>query len=95
MLMQSHEVCGLLCDKHPFLFLLECAAIETVSQSNPLFMFVSFTVKEFLAKAKEDFLKKWENPAQVRAEGGSESAASGGVTGVGGPAQEHTSLLLF
>lgn len=24
-----------------------------------------FTVKEFLAKAKEDFLKKWENPAQV------------------------------
>uniref|UniRef100_A0A8B9GQX6 cAMP-dependent protein kinase catalytic subunit alpha n=1 Tax=Astyanax mexicanus TaxID=7994 RepID=A0A8B9GQX6_ASTMX len=23
-----------------------------------------FTVKEFLAKAKEDFLKKWENPAQ-------------------------------
>lgn len=23
------------------------------------------TVKEFLAKAKEDFLKKWENPAQV------------------------------
>lgn len=23
-------------------------------------------VKEFLAKAKEDFLKKWENPAQVR-----------------------------
>lgn len=25
-----------------------------------------FAVKEFLAKAKEDFLKKWENPAQVR-----------------------------
>lgn len=25
------------------------------------------TVKEFLAKAKEDFLKKWENPAQVSA----------------------------
>lgn len=25
-----------------------------------------FSVKEFLAKAKEDFLKKWENPAQVR-----------------------------
>lgn len=24
-----------------------------------------FAVKEFLAKAKEDFLKKWENPAQV------------------------------
>ncbi|KAG7240763.1 hypothetical protein INR49_026406, partial [Caranx melampygus] len=23
------------------------------------------SVKEFLAKAKEDFLKKWENPAQV------------------------------
>lgn len=23
-------------------------------------------VKEFLAKAKEDFLKKWENPAQVK-----------------------------
>lgn len=23
-------------------------------------------VKEFLAKAKEDFGKKWENPAQVR-----------------------------
>ena len=28
--------------------------------------FVSVPVKEFLAKAKEDFLKKWENPAQVR-----------------------------
>lgn len=28
-------------------------------------MFLSSTVKEFLAKAKEDFLKKWENPAQV------------------------------
>ena len=27
----------------------------------PLFV----SVKEFLAKAKEDFLKKWENPAQV------------------------------
>lgn len=26
---------------------------------------LSSTVKEFLAKAKEDFLKKWENPAQV------------------------------
>lgn len=25
-----------------------------------------FLVKEFLAKAKEDFLKKWENPAQVK-----------------------------
>uniref|UniRef100_A0A8C4WLI4 cAMP-dependent protein kinase catalytic subunit alpha n=1 Tax=Gopherus evgoodei TaxID=1825980 RepID=A0A8C4WLI4_9SAUR len=25
---------------------------------------VSLTVKEFLAKAKEDFLKKWENPSQ-------------------------------
>lgn len=30
-----------------------------------LFVCVSSTVKEFLAKAKEDFLKKWENPAQV------------------------------
>lgn len=29
-----------------------------------MFVFV-FSVKEFLAKAKEDFLKKWENPAQV------------------------------
>lgn len=28
--------------------------------------FYVFLVKEFLAKAKEDFLKKWENPAQVR-----------------------------
>lgn len=27
-------------------------------------------VKEFLAKAKEDFLKKWENPAQVRTKEG-------------------------
>lgn len=26
---------------------------------------LSSTVKEFLAKAKEDFLKKWESPAQV------------------------------
>lgn len=29
-------------------------------------IFSIFLVKEFLAKAKEDFLKKWENPAQVR-----------------------------
>lgn len=28
--------------------------------------FYIFSVKEFLAKAKEDFLKKWENPAPVR-----------------------------
>ncbi|XP_032624288.2 cAMP-dependent protein kinase catalytic subunit alpha-like [Chelonoidis abingdonii] len=27
-------------------------------------LYVSLTVKEFLAKAKEDFLKKWENPSQ-------------------------------
>jgi hypothetical protein len=24
-----------------------------------------FTVKEFLAQAKEDFMTKWENPQQV------------------------------
>ena len=30
------------------------------------YYFFFTTVKEFLAKAKEDFLKKWENPAQVR-----------------------------
>lgn len=29
------------------------------------FFFV-FSVKEFLAKAKEDFLRKWESPPQVR-----------------------------
>lgn len=29
-------------------------------------IFSIFLVKEFLAKAKEDFLKKWENPAQVK-----------------------------
>lgn len=30
-------------------------------------MYVSLpTVKEFLAFAKEDFLRKWESPAQVR-----------------------------
>ncbi|KAM4597763.1 protein kinase, cAMP-dependent, catalytic, alpha, a isoform 4-T4 [Polymixia lowei] len=28
---------------------------------------VPYSVKEFLAKAKEDFLKKWENPAQQTA----------------------------
>lgn len=32
-----------------------------------LYLFL-FAVKEFLAKAKEDFLKKWENPAQVSEE---------------------------
>lgn len=31
---------------------------------------LSSTVKEFLAKAKEDFLKKWENPAQVSLDAG-------------------------
>lgn len=28
-------------------------------------VFIVFSVKEFLAKAKEDFLRKWESPPQV------------------------------
>ena len=43
---------------------------EWINESKEILMngglFVSVPVKEFLAKAKEDFLKKWENPAQVR-----------------------------
>lgn len=30
-----------------------------------MYFFCVFSVKEFLAKAKEDFLRKWENPPQV------------------------------
>lgn len=37
---------------------------QRVPNGNIILLFFS-TVKEFLAKAKEDFLKKWENPAQV------------------------------
>lgn len=32
----------------------------------PVFLPFFHTVKEFLAKAKEDFLRKWECPPQVR-----------------------------
>lgn len=36
------------------------------SSFSALFLSLCFlTVKEFLAKAKEEFLKKWENPSQV------------------------------
>lgn len=31
---------------------------------NEMYFFV-LSVKEFLAKAKEDFLRKWESPPQV------------------------------
>lgn len=30
-----------------------------------MYFFCVFSVKEFLAKAKEDFLRKWESPPQV------------------------------
>ena len=40
--------------------------VETVDSSDQYTFYFDFVVKEFLAKAKEDFLKKWENPAQVR-----------------------------
>lgn len=40
--------------------------IDKLFLMNVHFVLFAITVKEFLAKAKEDFLKKWENPAQVR-----------------------------
>lgn len=52
-------------------FLLLHTRVETISemldQLWSVYVLFLFLVKEFLAKAKEDFLKKWENPAQVRA----------------------------
>lgn len=30
-----------------------------------MYLFCVLSVKEFLAKAKEDFLRKWESPPQV------------------------------
>lgn len=40
--------------------------LEESSKHSRLSRLLLLLVKEFLAKAKEDFLKKWENPAQVR-----------------------------
>lgn len=58
-----------MCVWHRQLLLLH-TRVETVSEILDclwsVYILFLFLVKEFLAKAKEDFLKKWENPAQVR-----------------------------
>ncbi|EPQ07442.1 cAMP-dependent protein kinase catalytic subunit beta [Myotis brandtii] len=58
--LQSHSCWGPLGPAAPPLL----SAASSVFHTTPL---VVSALKEFLAKAKEDFLKKWENPAQNNA----------------------------
>jgi hypothetical protein len=61
----SLEDMGKISDSHfPLYTRVEKLDVPRSKDSSPNFC-LSPSVKEFLAKAKEDFLKKWETPSQV------------------------------